>query len=164
MWRGPVTLNASSSINVGANSRLTLFGAIDDAGNPAPAGSGLTKVGLGELVLTGASSYRGTTRVGTSTALGDPVTLAGGILTIENSRALGGTAGGTVVANGAQLQIQGSLTIAGEPLTIEGSGVGAGSLPNIPVRWFSTGSAPINNGQTFGNQAVTGRVTGVAVD
>src|SRR5205807_29648 len=36
MWRGPVTLATTTSIDVAANSRLSLFGAIDDAANPAP--------------------------------------------------------------------------------------------------------------------------------
>ena len=52
--------------------------------------------------------------------------------------------------------------MAGEPLAIQGAGVGA--VPNYTPRWDGIGPAPINNGQTIGNMAVTGRVTGVAVD
>ena len=73
--------------------------------------------------------------------------------------------GGTVVNMGAQMQIQGSLTVAGESLTLSGSGVGAADVPNgIPIRWNTIGSSPINNAQTAGQNAATGRVTGIAVD
>ncbi len=70
--------------------------------------------------------------------------------------------GGTIVANGAQLQLRGNLTVAGESLILQGTGVG--TTPVVPGQWFSVGPGPINNGQTAGSQAVTGRVTGVAVD
>ena len=70
--------------------------------------------------------------------------------------------GGTVVANGAQIQLQGSLTVAGESLTLAGTGVG--TAPTTPLRWFGVGPGPINNAQTPGNQASTGRITGTAVD
>src|SRR5207237_138275 len=64
-----------------------------------------------------------------------------------------------------QLQMQGSITIAGEPLTLQGSGVAGSAVPtNVPVRWFNAGPGPINNGQTAGNLPATGRVTAVAVD
>ena len=63
------------------------------------------------------------------------------------------------------MQIQGSLTVAGESLTLSGSGVGAADVPNgIPIRWNTIGSSPINNAQTEGQNAATGRVTGIAVD
>jgi autotransporter-associated beta strand protein len=131
----------------------------------SPNAADLIKLDTGELVLAGSNTYRGVTHIGLSANLGDTSTLSGGILTIENSHALGAITGGTEVANGSTLQLQGNVTIAGEPLTIQGTGPGVGSVPtNVPVRWFNVGPAPINNGQTPGNQASTGRVTGVAVD
>jgi large repetitive protein len=73
--------------------------------------------------------------------------------------------GGTVVSMGAQLQMQGNLTIAGESLSLQGTGVGVGDVPDAtPLRWFSVGPAPINSAQTAGDNASTGRVTGVSVD
>ncbi len=71
-------------------------------------------------------------------------------------------AGGTVVDNGASLQLENSLTITGEPLLVQGTGVNA--APNAPQQWFNVGPAPITNGQTIGNQNTTGRITGIAVD
>ncbi len=71
-------------------------------------------------------------------------------------------AGGTTVANGASIELEGSLSIAGEPLRLQGQGAAATST--VPAGWFNIGPAPINNGQTQGNEAVAGRVTGVAVD
>jgi autotransporter-associated beta strand protein len=123
----------------------------------------LIKLDSGELVLGGANSYRGVTHIGTSTAFGDTNNQPGGILTIENPLALGSAAGGTQVANGSTLQLQGNITVAGEPLMIQGTG--AGAIPtNVPLRWFNVGSAPINNGPTPNNEATTGRVTSVAID
>jgi autotransporter-associated beta strand protein len=73
--------------------------------------------------------------------------------------------GGTIVSSGAQLQMRGSLNVAGESLILQGTGPGAADAPTaIPLRWFTLGPAPINNGQTPGNNASTGRITGVAVD
>ncbi len=146
LWRGPITLMANANVDVGYNSRLTLFGAIDD-GTPA----GFTKTGLGELALYGASSYRGVTNINQ------------GVVTIGNSQALGSPAGGTMVANGATLQTTGNITIGGEPLTLMGSGLGIAPT-NVPLQWFSAGPGPINNGPTPNNLPVSGRVTGIAVD
>src|SRR5262249_59833141 len=70
--------------------------------------------------------------------------------------------GGTVVANGGAIELQGNITVGGEPLIIQGPGVAASPTP--PLRWFGQGPAPILNGQTPGNGNVSGRVTGVAVD
>ena len=89
LWRGPITLNTDTTIDVADQSRLTLYGPIDDAGNPSPSGSSLTvgQVGTGntgELVLSGNNTYRGTTYV------------KQGILTITNGKALGGIGGSEV--------------------------------------------------------------------
>jgi fibronectin-binding autotransporter adhesin len=81
--------------------------------------------------------------------------------TIEVEQTLAG-AGGTVIANGASLQLAGSFTVAGEPLLVQGQG--NTGTPNIPTQWFQVGPAPITNGATPGAQNVTGRVTGTVVD
>ena len=70
--------------------------------------------------------------------------------------------GGTVVADGSALQLVGDFTVAGEPLILQGNGQATDN--NVPIQWFPVGPAPANNGATAGNQAVTGRVTGVVVD
>jgi len=166
LWRGPITLASSTFVDVQADSRLSLFGNIDDSTNLSPAGSDLTKIDTGELVLAGANTYRGATHIGLSqVAFGDATTMLGGIVTIENGQALGTANGGTYVANGSQLQIQGNIIVSGEPLVIQGSGVGVANVPtSIPLNWENLGPAPINNAQDAGSQAATGRVTSVAVD
>jgi autotransporter-associated beta strand protein len=163
LWRGPVTLAQNTTIDVAANSRLSLLGSIDDGLNLGPTGSDLFKVDPGELTLGGSNSYRGVTHVGSATAFGDAIDQAGGILTVSNSLGLGSPEGGTQVSNGSMLQLEGDITIAGERLDVQGSGPGVAPA-NVPLRWFNAGSAPINNGETPGNEATTGRVTGVAVD
>src|SRR5206468_2265857 len=82
----------------------------------------------------------------------------GGVAVAEKTK---GT-GGTVVANGASLQLAGSFTVAGEPLLVNGAGGGA--APSVPTQWFQVGPEPIANGQTPANQNTTGRVTGSVVD
>jgi len=68
-------------------------------------------------------------------------------------------AGGTIVANGAALRLEGNITVAGEPLIVQGQGVA--TSPNVPLQWFNVGPASQQGGEG-GN--VTGRVTGIAVD
>jgi autotransporter-associated beta strand protein len=147
-WNGPVTLANSTTLDIEPNTRLTFAGTVDD--NPAPVGSDIVEMGGGKLVLAGSNTFRGTMFVDQ------------GILNIQNDNALGTIGAGTVIANGASLELQGDITIAGEPLTIQGSGVS--TAPTETPRWFQDGPAPINNGQTPGNGNVTGRISGVDVD
>jgi autotransporter-associated beta strand protein len=71
-------------------------------------------------------------------------------------------AGGVIVANGASMQLQNSVSIAGKPLIVQGTGVA--TAPNAPLQWFPVGPAPIAGAQTPGNLSATGRVDGIAVD
>ncbi len=91
------------------------------------AGNALTKSGDGTLALTNANTYSGVTNI------------TAGIVAISDSEALGQSSPinsnhGTVVAAGAQLQLDGSggnLTIANEHLTLSGQGTGnTGNLRN----------------------------------
>jgi autotransporter-associated beta strand protein len=79
-WRGPITLNTSAAIQVPTDSRLNVFGVIDDATNPSPAGSDLTFQGGGGLNLASADTYRGVTNA------------TQGYVTLQNGLALGGSA------------------------------------------------------------------------
>jgi autotransporter-associated beta strand protein len=240
---------SSPMVAVAQDSRLSLFGTIDDAPNPSINGTDLIKVGSGELALIGSNTYRGTTYVNQGTlivqngqGLGVPgtpdvqtitvigstgtftltwggqttpalpvnataaqvqaalnalssisgstggsvsVTLNNNVYTVSFLGALGGFSqplltasgssgaavltakvtdggGGTVVAGGASLDLQGNITVAGEQLQLQGQGVT--NAPNVPLRWFQQGPKPILAGQTAGNGNVTGRVTGVAGD
>ncbi len=147
LWRGPVTLATSATFDVRTDGRLTVFGAVDDTPNAAPNGSDFTKIGAGKLALGGDSTYRGTTFVNQ------------GIVNVQSGGALGATGSGTVVANGAGLELQGDITVAGEPLTVQGQGVVTGA--NIPTRWFNAGPAPIIDAAGHAN---SGRITGISAD
>ena len=107
MGTGSVSWTGNRSITVSGNP-LTLGGVIADSG------TGLAKFGPGSLVLSGANLYTGT------------VTVAAGTLVVTNALALGGTAAGTTVSNGASLQLQGGLAWNHEPLLLSGTGGAAG--------------------------------------
>src|SRR5205807_5332039 len=65
--------------------------------------------------------------------------------------------------NNATMQVAGDLTVGGEALTLQGTGIPAAPT-NVPLRWFNVGPSPINVGEDNNKQPVTGRVTGIAVD
>ena len=150
IWRGPISLSGDAVFEVGPNSRLILAGPINDTNDPSPGGSDITLEGGGVLELAGANTYRGTTVINE------------GVLIVANGQALGATSAGTVVADGASLQLAGSFTVAGEPLTIHGTG--AGAVPNVPTQWFQVGPSPTASGQTPAGENVTGRITSTVVD
>ncbi|MBI3882197.1 MAG: autotransporter-associated beta strand repeat-containing protein [Verrucomicrobia bacterium] len=94
---------------------VTLGGAISGAGN-------LVKLGAFTLILSGTNTHTGTNLVGA------------GVLNVRSSAALGGTGAGTVVSNGAMLELQNNLTISTETLTLAGTGItNAGALHNVSV-------------------------------
>lgn len=149
-WRGPIRLETPLTIDTRQNTRLSVFGAISDAVNTTGT-SDLRKIGLGEMMLVGVNTYRGTTFVDE------------GIVTVANGQGLGSPAAGTEVKLGATLQLQGDITVAGESLKVIGSGTG--TVPSIlPIRWFNQGPGSINNGETPGNRPVSGRIVSVATD
>ena len=79
-----------------------------------------SKEGAGTLTLSGASTYSGATNVN------------GGTLNVQNATALGTVTGGTSVASGAALELQGSIAVGAEALTLSGTGVGGlGALRNV---------------------------------
>lgn len=115
---------------------------------------GLTKAGDDRQILSGASTYDGTTSVNA------------GVLTIQNGTALGSTTGGTVVAPGAALEVQGGITSA-ENLAISGTGIAnGGALRNVSGDNTMSGSidlvaaARINS--DAGTLTLSGGITGAA--
>jgi autotransporter-associated beta strand protein len=76
---------------------------------------GLIKAGAGDLALAASNTYTGNTSV------------TAGRLAVAHNNALGSTAGGTTVANGAQLYLNG-VTVGNEALTISGNGLASGSF------------------------------------
>ena len=106
--------------NVTNNGALVInrTGSIAIGGNISGSGT-LTKNAAGTLTLTGNNSYGGQT------------TVNAGAINIQSNSALGTTAGGTTVASGAQLELQGNLNVAGEALTISGGGDFFGALQSV---------------------------------
>ncbi len=159
---GNVTVTDRTTIN-GTVYTITFTGSLANTLEPqitvASNGSDLIKRGEGELLLDGADTYGGTTWIDA------------GIVTAGNSQAFGQVGrlqpdgsliGGTVVANQAQLQLQGSLTIAGEQLTVEGTGVTNPST--LTDSWFNVGPATTDQSLAPGQLPTSGQITSVAVD
>ncbi len=171
---GAVTISAAislSSAQMWTNnslSTLTINGNIADAtnlltiagsGNTSLGGvlgsgsGGLTMSGSDTLTLSGANNYAGATMVNTGT------------LVLGNASALGTTTGGTTVASGATLDLNGQ-TVGAEPLTISGTGLGGnGALINSSAVTATFGGTITN--QTFtvggsGNINLTGSINGTA--
>lgn len=110
---GAVILGAVPLTTGGDNGSSTFAGTVSGDG-------GIVKTGTGTFVLSGANSYAGLT------------TVSQGVLSVRNNAGLGGNAAGTVVDAGAALELQGGITLTGEALTINGTGVnGAGALRNV---------------------------------
>jgi|GEM_PF-2942358 len=157
---GNVTINASaggSTISVGtlalggANRIFTVAdgaAAVDLLVSSQITGAvQLTKAGTGTMVLTGANSYSGITAV------------SAGVLNIQNSSALGSTANGVTIANGAELQLENNITIAAaEAVTsVRGSGTGtSGAIRNMADNNTFNGQITLVGGAaTFGSDAGT---------
>ncbi|NDE48406.1 MAG: filamentous hemagglutinin, partial [Actinobacteria bacterium] len=111
--RGIALGTGGGTINTDSGTTLAYGGII--AGSNA-----LTKLGSGTLTLSGSNTYTGLT------------TISAGALRASNDTALGTTAGGVTVANGAALELSGGITIGAEALTLNGSGISSGgALRNI---------------------------------
>ena len=112
-----VTLTASTTSTVSPTTGITatVIGNVTGSGN-------ISKSGSGQLNLSGNNDYSGTT------------TVTAGSLEVQSANALGSTAAGTTVNNGAELRLWNStgVTVAAEGLTLNGDGIGsAGALRNI---------------------------------
>jgi autotransporter-associated beta strand protein len=134
-WNGTITLAAAATIGSDTNTLTLGAGGIvvsnflatfTGGGNIIASGSigngtnGLTKTGAGTLTLTASNSYGGLT------------TVSAGVLNVQNNFALGGTTLGTTVASGAALQLQNGVSVTGETLSLNGTGVaGSGALRNL---------------------------------
>jgi autotransporter-associated beta strand protein len=118
---GTLTLSAANSITATAIG-LTLGGAgnITVSGTITTTSGTLTKANGGTVTLSGTNTYTGLT------------TVSAGILNIRNAQGTGTTAGGVTVASGAALELQGSITVGAEALTLNNTGISSGgSLRNI---------------------------------
>ncbi len=113
-----LTNTGNTIIDTGVIQSLTLTidgaGTTNITGNVNDAGS-IVKNGSGTLALAGNNSYEGFT------------TINQGVVIAESNNALGSSATGTTVNQGAALQVQGSNLVINEPLTLNGNGIGVGA-------------------------------------
>ncbi len=133
-----LTINPATGAAITGTFNLTLGGVGNiTIGQAITTGSGtITKDGTGTAILSGANTYTGLTTVNV------------GVLNIQNASALGTAASGASVASGAALQVQGGVTVTGEALTLNGTGVAAtGALRNV------SGNNSLNGNITLGSAA-----------
>ena len=134
-----ITLNSNARINVDA-STLTMnnaTAAIALGGYTLNTGvNTATNFNISGL-LTGSGAFTkdslGTiTLSGTNTGYTGPITVAKGVMNIQNASALGSTDVSTTVVAGAALQLQNNITVAEQNIYINGTGVASdGAIRNI---------------------------------
>lgn len=156
---GTGTLALSGGVTGIFNINLTGTGAgIQNGVIATGAGSTVTKNGAGSWTLAGANNYTGTTTISAGTLR------IGASTSVNTAGPLGTTAGGTTVANGACLDLNGfSFTgAATEALSLSGTGIsGGGALANnaatassyIGVITFSAAASVVGEAGTI---AITG--------
>ncbi len=128
---GAVTLSSGSITGTGTG-RLTASSFTLQSGTASAilGGNGtVTKNTAGTVTLSGANTFTGST------------TISAGTLQVNSNNALGTTASGTTVANGAVLRLNNVNYSTAEALTINGNGIGNGALTNTGT---STFAGPIN--------------------
>jgi autotransporter-associated beta strand protein len=157
---GNVILIGDTTVGVDTGSLTLNTGVVSGA-------AGLSKAGLGYLILSGTNTYNGTTTIGT------------GIVETTAAQALGVITAGITVASGASLQLNGAANTVynAKPLTLNGDGFGflpgggsaglllaRGALVNIQngaanstVTW--TGNITMNGSSTIGNTSAAGNTT-----
>ncbi len=143
------TTNSTVTLTLAGNANgvVTLSGSINSGnGNRDYA---ITKTGTSTFTLSGASTYGGVT------------TITGGVLNIQNATALGSTASGTSVASGAQLQLEGGISVGTEALTLNGSGIASdGALRSISGNNSYAGVISLASASTIDSDAATLTLSG----
>ena len=143
------TLNVTGGISASPGSKSVTFagpGAINVTTSAIADGTGTVTVTVtgGTTTLSAASTYTGLTNVNA------------GVVNIQNASTLGSTAAGTVVANGATLQLQGGIAVGGEALSLIGVGVGSdGGLRNISGNNTWAGTIALTGNTTIQSDAGT---------
>jgi autotransporter-associated beta strand protein/T5SS/PEP-CTERM-associated repeat protein len=157
-WSGGI-IRPRTGGNLGVTTPLTLSGTdatfdSSDAGGTGRTitvsaaiggGGALTKNGAGTLILNADNSYAGAT------------TVNAGTLSARHSNALGLAGAGTFVGSGATLELQGGITVAGEPL----SGAGTVILRSAGGNNAWTGPAALGTSNTIDVTADTLTLSGV---
>ena len=115
--------------------------------------SGLAKLGAGTLILSGSNSYTGSTSI------------TAGTLEARHANALGTTAAGTTVSDGATLALSNSIAIGAEAITLSGNGSGSnGALRNLSGTNSISGAVTLAANSRIqsdvGTLTLTGGITG----
>ena len=153
VWTGDVILEGNTTISSGgtqilqngtSTTQLTLTGTISDAVDAA--GNEITKIGQGNLILSGTNVYSGLTDI------------QAGVVTVRNPAALGETSAGTIIENGTALELQSSLNA--EPLTVNGNGYqfnghNTGAIRNLSGNNTYAGDITMNTNITIGTDSGT---------
>jgi len=136
IYGGLVTLGSASEISSDSG---TL--SITNTNTITGAGFGLTLGGAGNIVLnsvigTGAGTVikegSGTATLAATNTYTGATTISAGALRATTNTSLGTVAGGVTAANGAALELSGSISIGAEALSIAGTGISAGgALRNV---------------------------------
>jgi autotransporter-associated beta strand protein len=129
---GAVTVSGGTELNLTGGAVNVSTGASGFINSNVGGASGLTKTGSGSLALGGTNVYSGTTNVNA------------GILTVTNDSGLGAV-DSTVVADGATLAVDGSITVA-EPLSFSGNG---STGTNGAVRKTGSGNTVLSGAVTL---------------
>ena len=137
---GDITLSNTGTIT-GSGFNLILGGTVGGtlASILGTGTGGLTKQDAGAWTLSGANTYTG------------PTNISAGALKLNNTSALGTTAGGTTVSSGALLDLNGLNYVSAEPLTLNGTGISnSGALVNSSA-----------TGATFGGLITLGSASSI---
>lgn len=164
---------AGLSLSDSATARVLTIGGAGDANlgaiqNGLAASGTLSVTSTGVTTLTGSNTFAGALTMnasaGTLVVNGDnsasdaSVTVTAGKLRIGSTSALGSTVGGTTVASGGELDLNGQ-TVGAEALGLSGTGVsGLGALQNTSATAASvSGAVTLNANTTIG--AASGNIT-----
>lgn len=144
-WAGPVTLENAGTVTIDAVGSMTISGDISGAG------SVISKTGGGVTYLSGTNSYTGVT------------TVSAGGLVLQNTSALGTTAGSTSVGSGGRVELD-NVTITGEAISVAGDGgnfFGALQARSGTGIWTGDVSVTANNTRIGAQSGATLEVSGV---
>jgi autotransporter-associated beta strand protein len=128
---GTVVLPAAGILTVDSANFVYFGGVVSGTG-------GITKIGAGNLTLSGTNTYSGTT------------TISVGYVNLPNANGFGNTAGSTSISSTATVNITGSINIP-EPLILNGGNgnVGAGAVRNFTSNATWSGTISLNAANTF---------------
>jgi autotransporter-associated beta strand protein len=109
----------------------------------------LTKDGTGTLTLSVGNSYTGLT------------TVSAGVAVANNATSFGTTGGGVTVATGAAVEMQNSITVGVETLTLNGDGVSSsGALRSTSGTNIWQGNLTLSSNTSIGVDADTLQISG----